>query len=229
MGYYYMDYWYIVLVLPAILFSLAAQIAVNSAYGRWKKTLSRSGMTGADAARRVLEMNGVQNVRIEHVSGRLSDHYDPRRDVIRLSPEVFSGTSIAALGIAAHEAGHACQHHLGYTPIKVRNAVLPVANIGSAAALPLVLIGLIFNFGVLIHVGIIFFAAVVLFQFITLPVEFNASSRAKRALSDGNMLSSDELSGAKKVLNAAAMTYVASLAVSLMQLVRLILLARNRD
>lgn len=229
MGYYFMDYWYIVLVLPAIIFSIIAQIKVNSAFNRYKKILSRSGLTGADAARRVMELNGVQGVRIEHVHGKLSDHYDPRTDVIRLSDDVYAGNSVAALGIAAHEAGHACQHHLGYSAIRVRNAILPVANIGSAAAIPLVLIGFIFNFGILINLGIIFFAGVVVFQLVTLPVEINASTRAKQALANSGMLSEEELSGAKKVLHAAAMTYVAALAVSLMQLVRLLLLARNRD
>ena len=229
MGYYFMDYWYIVLVLPAIIFSIIAQIKVNSAYNRYKKILSRSGLTGADAARRVMELNGVQGVRIEHVHGKLSDHYDPRTDIIRLSDDVYAGNSVAALGIAAHEAGHACQHHLGYSAIRVRNAILPVANIGSAAAIPLVLIGFIFNFGILINLGIIFFAGVVVFQLVTLPVEINASTRAKQALANSGMLSEEELGGAKKVLHAAAMTYVAALAVSLMQLVRLLLLARNRD
>ena len=229
MGYYFMDYWYIVLVLPAIIFSIIAQIKVNSAYNRYKKILSCSGLTGADAARRVMELNGVQGVRIEHVHGKLSDHYDPRTDIIRLSDDVYAGNSVAALGIAAHEAGHACQHHLGYSAIRVRNAILPVANIGSAAAIPLVLIGFIFNFGILINLGIIFFAGVVVFQLVTLPVEINASTRAKQALANSGMLSEEELGGAKKVLHAAAMTYVAALAVSLMQLVRLLLLARNRD
>lgn len=226
---YFMDYWYIVLVLPAILFSLIAQASVHSAYNKYGQILSRRGMTGADVARRVLELNGIQGVRIESTSGKLTDHYDPRADVIRLSEGVYGSSSVAALGIAAHEAGHTCQHHLGYGAIKVRNAVLPVANIGSAAAIPLVLIGIIFNFGVLINVGIIFFAAVVVFQLVTLPVEFNASARAKKVLAADGMLSGEELAGAKKVLNAAAMTYVASLAVSLMQLVRLLIISRNRD
>lgn len=226
---YFMDYWYIVLVLPAILFSLIAQASVHSAYNKYGQILSRRGMTGADAARRVLELNGIQGVRIEPTSGKLTDHYDPRADVIRLSEGVYGSSSVAALGIAAHEAGHTCQHHLGYGAIKVRNAILPVANIGSAAAIPLVLIGIIFNFGVLINVGIIFFAAVVVFQLVTLPVEFNASARAKKVLAADGMLSGEELAGAKKVLNAAAMTYVASLAVSLMQLVRLLIISRNRD
>lgn len=226
---YFMDYWYIVLVLPAILFSLIAQDSVHSAYNKYGQILSRRGMTGADVARRVLELNGIQGVRIEPTSGKLTDHYDPRADVIRLSEGVYGSSSVAALGIAAHEAGHTCQHHLGYGAIKVRNAILPVANIGSAAAIPLVLIGIIFNFGVLINVGIIFFAAVVVFQLVTLPVEFNASARAKKVLAADGMLSGEELAGAKKVLNAAAMTYVASLAVSLMQLVRLLIISRNRD
>ena len=226
---YFMDYWYIVLVLPAILFSLIAQDSVHSAYNKYGQILSRRGMTGADVARRVLELNGIQGVRIEPTSGKLTDHYDPRADVIRLSEGVYGSSSVAALGIAAHEAGHTCQHHLGYGAIKVRNAILPVANIGSAAAIPLVLIGIIFDFGVLINVGIIFFAAVVVFQLVTLPVEFNASARAKKVLAADGMLSGEELAGAKKVLNAAAMTYVASLAVSLMQLVRLLIISRNRD
>ncbi len=223
------DYYYIVLVLPAVILSLIAQFAVKGTYKRMSKVPNRSGLTGAAAAARVLAFYGINNVRIEPVSGNLTDHYDPRSNVIRLSSKVFSGTDIAAVGIACHEAGHAAQHAEGYAPIKVRNAILPVANIGSSAGVLLAVFGYILGFGFLVDIGIILFSAVVLFQLVTLPVEFNASSRAMKVIDETGMLSSDEQRGARKVLSAAAMTYVAAVLVSLMSLLRLILRYRSKD
>ena len=217
------DYYYIILVMPAILLSLVAQIAVKSTYGRMARIQNHSGLTGAAAAARVLSFYGINNVRIEPINGNLTDHYDPRDNVIRLSSKVFSGNSIAAVGIACHEAGHAAQHAEGYTPIKVRNAILPIANIGSSAGIWLAVIGYILGYGFLTDIGIILFSAVVIFQLVTLPIEFNASSRAMSVIKDTGMLIEEEQKGARKVLTAAAMTYVAALLVSIMSLLRLIL------
>lgn len=217
------DYYYIILVMPAILLSLVAQIAVKSTYGRMSRIQNHSGLTGAAAAARVLSFYGINNVRIEPINGNLTDHYDPRDNVIRLSSKVFSGNSIAAVGIACHEAGHAAQHAEGYTPIKVRNAILPIANIGSSAGIWLAVIGYILGYGFLTDIGIILFSAVVIFQLVTLPIEFNASSRAMSVIKDTGMLIEEEQKGARKVLTAAAMTYVAALLVSIMSLLRLIL------
>lgn len=217
------DYYYIILVMPAILLSLVAQIAVKSTYGRMSRIQNHSGLTGAAAAARVLSFYGINNVRIEPINGNLTDHYDPRDNVIRLSSKVFSGNSIAAVGIACHEAGHAAQHAEGYTPIKVRNAILPIANIGSSAGIWLAVIGYILGYGFLTDIGIILFSAVVIFQLVTLPIEFNASSRAMSVIKDTGMLIGEEQKGARKVLTAAAMTYVAALLVSIMSLLRLIL------
>lgn len=217
------DYYYIILVMPAILLSLVAQIAVKSTYGRMSRIQNHSGLTGAAAAARVLSFYGITNVRIEPINGNLTDHYDPRDNVIRLSSKVFSGNSIAAVGIACHEAGHAAQHAEGYTPIKVRNAILPIANIGSSAGIWLAVIGYILGYGFLTDIGIILFSAVVIFQLVTLPIEFNASSRAMSVIKDTGMLIEEEQKGARKVLTAAAMTYVAALLVSIMSLLRLIL------
>ena len=226
MGYYSS---YLVYVLPAIIISLAAQFAVKSAFSKY------SGMycplTGADAARRVLEQNGVTGVRIECVSGHLTDHYDPRTNVIRLSESVYSTRSIAAVGVAAHEAGHAVQYAKKYVPIKIRGVILPVSQLGSQLSMPLLLLGIVFSFDFLINLGIIFFCAALAFQLVTLPVEFNASRRAMAAIRNCNLLSNEqEIKGAASVLRAAAMTYVAAVIVSLMQLFRLLSLAsRNKD
>ncbi len=226
--YYGFDTYYLILVVPALLISLFAQVKVKSTYRRYSSLRNARAMTGAQAAQRILSMNGVQNVTVQQVSGEMTDHYDPRAGVIRLSDGVYNSTSIAAVGIAAHEAGHAVQHAENYMPIKVRNAVLPVANLGSAAAIPLVLMGLVFNFEFLITLGIIFFSAVVAFQLVTLPVEFNASRRALRVIDEQELLTQDEAKGAKKVLTAAAMTYVAAALVALMQLLRLLMISRSR-
>lgn len=234
----YFDWTYVVLVLPAVLLSLIASAQVNSTFQKYSHQLSRRGLTGAQAAEQVLRANGIYDVQIQHVSGNLTDHFDPKDGVIRLSDSVYSSTSTAAIGVACHEAGHAVQYHVDYAPIKWRAAIIPATNIGSRLAMPLILLGLLLSafgryFYELVYVGIACFGLAVLFQLITLPVEFNASHRALAAISQGRLLDEDELSGAKKTLTAAAMTYVAALAVSLMQLLRLLVLfggnRRRRD
>lgn len=232
----FFDYTYLVLVMPAVLFALWASSRVNSTFRRYQQQYSRRGVTGASAARAVLDANGLYNVRIERVSGNLTDHYDPRDNVIRLSDGVYDSTSTAAIGVAAHEAGHAIQYATDYAPIRLRTAILPISSLGSKLALPLVLIGLIFMyyseaFVNVAYAGIICFALATLFQLVTLPTEFNASRRALEAIRSGNLLADDEMEGARKTLSAAAMTYVAALAVSLAQLLRLLVLVggRRRD
>ena len=227
--YFGIDTEYLLLVLPALLLSIFAQIKVKSAYSRYSSVSNRRGLTGAEAARAVLMQNGVSSVSIERVSGTLSDHYDPRSNVIRLSDGVYDSSSIAAVGIAAHEAGHAVQYAENYIPVKFRTAIFPISKFGSSLAFPLFLFGLIFNYSFLLDLGIIFFFAALAFQVVTLPVEFNASRRAMSAIKDGGLLSEqEELSGARKVLSAAAMTYVAAVLVSLGQFLRFILIAGRR-
>lgn len=225
--YYGFDWTYIVLVLPCLILSLWASARVNSTFNKYSKQLSIRRVTGAQAAQRVLQNNGVFGVRIEKTSGNLTDHYDPKANVIRLSESVYDSTSTAAIGVACHEAGHAVQYAHQYFPIKVRAAIIPITNIGSKLAMPLILIGLLFaalgSFSTtLIYIGIAFFALSLVFQLVTLPVEFNASRRALQAIDDGQLLTEDEQKGARKTLSAAAMTYVAATAVSLAQLIRLI-------
>ena len=225
-----LDITYVIFVLPALLLALWAQTRVSTTFNRYSKIASQKGLTGFDAARKILDEHGLHGVQIERVSGNLTDHFDPKSNVIRLSDSVYANNSIGAVGVAAHEAGHAVQHSEGYTPIKVRNAVIPAANIGSYAAFPLALLGILMSSDWLINAGIILFSAVVFFQLVTLPVEFNASSRAIRVLSDSEMLDKQEVRGVKKVLSAAAMTYVAAAATAVMNLVRLLVLTgRNRD
>lgn len=220
---------YIVLVVPAFILSLVAQAKVKSTYSRMAKVKNTSGYTGAQAAAAVLRHYGIMNVRIEETSGKLSDHFDPRTNVIRLSREVYYGTSIAAVGIACHEAGHAAQHAEGYMPIKVRNAIIPVCNIGSYLGLPIAFFGYFLGFEPLILAGLALYSLIALFQLITLPVEFNASARAMELIDSNGLLRSDEeIKGAKKVLSAAAMTYVAALAVTLANLLRFALLFLGR-
>ncbi|MBP0965902.1 MAG: zinc metallopeptidase [Oscillospiraceae bacterium] len=216
------------IMIPAIIFALIADSMVKSNFSKYSKEESAKGVTGADAARAILNENGLYNVGIEAISGELTDHYDPTANVIRLSQSVYGSTSIAAIGVAAHEAGHAVQHSEQYVPIKIRTAVIPVSKIGSSLSMPLVLLGLFFSFKPLITAGIFAFTAVVLLQLITLPVEFNASSRALKALDNQGILFPEELGKAKKVLSAAAMTYVAAMLSSLLTLLRLILLSRRR-
>lgn len=225
--YYGIDSLYILLVLPAILISLWAQIKVKSTFSKFSK--SSAPLSGAQAAQKVLEANGVYGVKIEPAKGNLTDHYDPRTNTIRLSETVYSVQSIAAVGVAAHEAGHAVQYAKGYGPIKIRAAILPVCNIGSQLALPLVLIGFLFGFGFLVDLGIIFFSLALIFQLITLPVEFNASRRALTTIKNNQILyNENDCRGAKKVLSAAALTYVAAVLVSLAQLLRLIAISNRR-
>lgn len=228
MYFYGIDSTYVMLVLPCILFAMWAQHSVTATFNRYSKARNRRGMTGAQAAQAVLRQNGVRNVRIEAVAGKLTDHFDPRGNVIRLSNSVYDSTSVAAIGVAAHEAGHAVQYAQGYVPIKLRAAIVPLTQLGSQMAMPLVLIGLVFNMIVLAKVGIVFFGASTLFQLVTLPVELNASHRALTAIENGGLLDSDEYPMAKKTLRAAALTYVAALAVSLAQLLRLIILVGGR-
>lgn len=222
------DYYYLILVVPALIISGIAQWKVKSTYSKMSAFQNTKGLSGADAAARVLSYYGIRNVSIEQTKGKLSDHYDPRSNVIRLSPEVYSGRSIASVGIACHEAGHAAQHAQNYVPIKVRNAVLPVANIGSSLGFTIAILGYFLGFGLLIDIGIILFASVTVFQLVTLPIEFNASRRALSVITETGMLNEIETGKAKQVLTAAAMTYVAALLVSIMSLLRLILRTRNR-
>lgn len=226
---FYFDIWYLYLILPAALLAMYAQVKINSTYSKFSKVASRRGITGAEVARRILDQNGLQSVQIGHVAGNLTDHYDPRTQVVNLSDSVYNSTSVAAIGVAAHETGHAVQHAVGYAPIKIRNAIVPVVNIGSTLSIPLFLLGFLFSIGILADIGIILFSFAVLFQLVTLPVEFNASRRAIATLESGYILDDEELGGAKKVLGAAAMTYVASAAMALAQLLRLILIRGNRD
>lgn len=220
---------YLVFILPALLISLLAQIWVKSAFSKYSKRLSP--LSGAEAARRVLELNDVHNVRVERISGSLTDHFDPTANVIRLSDDVYDSRTIAAVGVAAHEAGHAVQHATGYTPNKVRIAMVPVCNFGSRISMPLILVGLIIGFAELAYIGIILFSTVLLFQLVTLPVEFNASRRAITVIRDYNLLTdSRDVAGARRVLTAAAMTYVAAVITSLAQILRLlVLVSRRRD
>jgi Zn-dependent membrane protease YugP len=202
---------------------------VKSTFARYNRIDSRSGYTGERAARRILDQNGLFSVRIEKVAGTLTDHYDPRSNVLRLSDSTFSSTSIAAIGVAAHEAGHAIQHDTGYVPNKLRSALVPIANIGSTAGPYLAMFGLILSMQFLLNIGIILFAFAVLFYVITLPVEFNASHRALTVLEEQAMMTEDEIKGARKVLSAAALTYIASALMAFASMIRLILLSRNRD
>lgn len=235
-GFFWGD-WTILVLLPAMIFALYAQFKVKSTFEKYEKIHNRRGVTGADAARRVLDAAGLYHVRIERIHGHLTDHYDPRENVIRLSDATYASTGIAAVGVAAHEAGHAVQHAVGYVPIKVRAAIIPLTRFGSFLAMPLFIIGLLFGSGaqigygigdILMITGILFFSFSTLFQLVTLPTEFNASSRAMKALEDGGLLADDELPAARSTLSAAAMTYVAALATSLASLLRLILIFNNR-
>lgn len=220
------------ILIPAILLASFAQMKVSSAYTKYSNIPNQKGMTGAQVAKELLERQGIYNVSIEMVEGRLSDHYDPRANVVRLSRENYSSSSIAALSVAAHEVGHAIQHSKGYAPLSFRTALVPIVNISSNLSWPLIFIGLLFGFSgnsILLKIGILLFCFVVLFQLITLPVEFNASKRANEMLEDYGFLSSSEISGSKNVLNAAALTYVAAAATSVLQLVRLLLILNNRE
>ena len=236
--YYGFDWTYIVLVLPCMIFAIIASSSVNSTFKKYSKQLSQRRITGADAALRVLQVNGVYGVRIERVAGNLTDHYDPKTNVIRLSDSVYNSTSTAAIGVACHEAGHAVQYAQNNAPIKLRAAIIPLTNFGSKLAMPLILLGIVCTFlgefsTILVYLGIAAFGLSFVFQLITLPVEFNASRRAIRAIEEGSILTPEEQKGAQKTLKAAAMTYVAATATALAQLLRLIILfgggRRRRD
>ena len=231
-----MDYLYLILVLPAVIFSLWASIRVNTTFKKYSKIRSMRGITGAEAARRVLDANGLQHIRIEQIPGNLTDHYDPRSDVIRLSESVYGNTSVAAVGVACHEAGHAVQHAANYAPVKIRAAIIPVTNIGSRLAIPLIILGILLNslasapeFLVIAYIGVACYGLCTLFQLVTLPTEFDASRRALRCIESYGILGSEEIGGARRVLTAAAMTYVAALAVSLTQLLRLFLMVSGNS
>ena len=235
--FYYFDWTYLVLVLPCVILSLWASYNVKSTFNRYSKQYSIRRITGADAAQRVLSANGVTGVKIERVRGNLTDHYDPKTNVIRLSDGVYDSTSTAAIGVACHEAGHAVQYAQNYAPIKLRAAVIPITNFGSKLAMPLILLGLVlsvfmeFSYG-LVYVGIACFGLSLVFQLITLPVEFNASRRAMQTIESVNILTDEEQKGARKTLTAAALTYVAATAVALAQLLRLLVIfggRRRRD
>ena len=231
-GYYGLDWTYILVLIGAVL-SMLASAKVNSTFNKYSRMRSASGMTGAEAAQRILQQNGIYDVAVEHVSGNLTDHYDPKNKVLRLSDATYASDSVAAVGVAAHECGHALQHNVGYLPLRIRSAIVPAANIGSKLGIPIILLGVILGSNYfLIELGIWVFSLAVLFQIVTLPVEFNASNRAMVMMERYGILGGDELRSTRKVLSAAAMTYVAAAASSILQLLRLVLLFggnRRRD
>ena len=218
-----------VIMIPVLLFSFFCQIKVKRAFRRYSSVHAMCGMTGAQAAARLLQLNGITDVQIRQIGGTLTDYYDPKNKEICLSGDVYNATSVAAIGVACHEAGHACQHAQGYAPLKIRNAAIPATRIGSSLGIPLVLLGMVFTWRPLIMVGIVLYALVALFQLLTLPVEFNASRRALQTIESNQFLTDQEYRGAKKVLTAAALTYVAALASALATLLRLLLLAGRSD
>ena len=224
---FYWD-WTMILVIPGLLLGLWAQMRVSSAFRKYSAVYARSGMSAEDVARSMLNQAGCGNVSIRTVSGNLTDHYDPRNNTLRLSDGVYGSSSVAAIGIAAHECGHAMQQHEGYAPLVLRSTLVPVVNLGSNLYFPIFLLGLLFSWEPLIYVGITCFALTLVFSLVTLPVEFNASGRALRVLDQQGYLSPEEMDGARAVLNAAAMTYVAAAISSLLQLVRLLIIARDR-
>lgn len=232
MGFFYgFDWTYLVFIVPCIIITLICQIKVQSTFSKYSKIRNSRNITGAQAAEYVLRQNGVTGVRIEHVSGSMTDHFDPRTNVIRLSDTVYNSNSVAAVGVACHEAGHAVQHAEGYLPNKIRGIILPMAKIGSQLSWILILLGLVFTAKVgfvLLYIGIVLFSLSVLFTIATLPVEFNASKRALECIMESDLLYGDEYTGAKRTLQAAAMTYVASALTAIMQLLRLIVIARSR-
>ena len=227
-GYRYIDWTYL-LGIAGLILSMMASAHVKSTFNKYSRVRSMCGLTGAMAARKVLELSGIYDVKIEHISGNLTDHYDPRTKTLRLSDSTYSSNSVAAVCVAAHECGHAVQHQKSYGPLVLRSTLVPAANFGSTLAWPVFVAGLIFSMKPLLTAGIVLFSLAVLFQLVTLPVEFNASTRALKILENGHVLGDTELAAGKKVLTAAALTYVASLASSILQLLRLIILAGGRD
>ncbi len=228
MGFFYMDQYYLTLVVPALIISMIASFRVKSTFHKYREIGNSKNMTGAEVARYLLQTNGINDVKVTRVPGELTDHYDPRKKELRLSDSTYSSISVAAVGVAAHETGHALQHNVGYGPLALRSYLVPVANIGSQAGPALAIFGLVLSLPFLINVGLLLFAAAILFYLVTLPVEFNASKRAIQILDSHNILVGDELRAAKKVLSAAAMTYVASALVAIANFLRLLLLAGNR-
>ena len=230
-GFYYYDYNYFIYMLITMAVSMYAHFKVQSAFNKYSKIRSSKGLTGAEAAEKVLNGNGVSGVSIGKIRGRLSDHFDPRDNSISLSDDVYASTSISAIGVAAHEAGHAVQHAKGYTPIKIRQALVPITQFSSSISIPLVFIGLLLpvQYGFIVNLGIILFSLAVVFQLVTLPVEFNASSRALNSIEQTGILNSEELEGARKVLSAAALTYVAAAFTSVISLLRLLFIAKRRN
>jgi len=224
----YFDYYYLILVVPALLISVFAQIKVKSTFSKYAKKMSEKNITGTQAAAYLLKVNGIADVKLGRIKGDLTDHYDPTDKTLRLSDSTYNSTSIAAIGVAAHETGHAIQHAKKYFPLVFRRVLVPIANIGSSAGPWLAILGIVMSFPLLTDIGILLFAGAVLFYLVTLPVEFNASNRALKILKQNNVLSSDELKGVKKVLSAAAMTYVASALVAMANFLRLVLISRNR-
>lgn len=225
---FYFDSTYILVLIGAVI-SMIASARVNSAFQRFSKVSNRRGLTAQDAAAVILRNAGIADVRIERIKGNLTDHYSPKEKILRLSDSVYNSTSVAAIGVAAHECGHAIQHNVGYGPLKLRSLSVPVANIGSMLSWPVILLGLIFGMPGLAQIGVFLFTFVVLFQLITLPVEFNASNRALRILEESGMLVGEELKGSSKVLRAAALTYVAALFSAILQLLRLVILTRGNS
>ena len=228
MFYYGFDMTYFILVLPAVIFALWAQANVSGTFNKYSKVDVR-GMTGYDSARAILDANGLTHIRIEHISGDLTDHFDPRSNVIRLSDRVFSSSSAAAVGVAAHEAGHAIQHAVGYFPMKIRGAIIPITNIGSNLAVPLIIFGILLSYPPLSYIGAAAFGLSTVFQLVTLPVEFDASRRAMSALRESGRMTQDEIKASARVLHAAALTYVAALAVSLANLLRILSIVKRSD
>ena len=229
---FWIDHWYIVLVLPAMILGLIAQVKVKSTFDKYSTVYSRRGYTGADIARRILDKNGLYHVRVERIPGHLTDHFDPRDNVVRLSESVYGSSSVASIGVAAHEVGHAIQYAKSYAPMKVRSAIIPVTRFGSTVAPLLIMLGFLAYIDPLIIVGIVLYSSIALFQLVTLPVEFNASRRALATLEREGILDREgELSGARRVLSAAAMTYVTALIMSLAYILRFLLLfaGRRRD
>lgn len=224
----YFDYYYLILVVPALLLSAFAQIKVKSTFSKYSKKMSQRNITGTQAAAYLLKSNGITDVKLGRIKGNLTDHYDPTDKTLRLSDSTFDSTSIAAIGVAAHETGHAIQHATKYGPLNFRRFLVPVANIGSSAGPWLAILGFAMGFSILVDIGIILFAGAVLFYIVTLPVEFNASNRALKILKQNNVMSDEELKGVKKVLSAAAMTYVASALVAIGNFLRLVLISKDR-
>ena len=229
MPYFYVDRYYWILIIPTMLFAFWAQSRVSSTFNKYSRVMSRGGYTAAEICRRILDSNGLYHVRIEHISGNLTDHFDPSTNVVRLSDTVYGSRSVASIGVAAHEVGHAIQYAVGYVPIRVRAAIIAITNFGSKLSMPLILLGFLFQWQPIVNLGIILFSLMTLFQLVTLPVELNASRRALKTLEGDSILYGEEVSQAKSVLTAAALTYVAALLTSAAQLLRLILIYGRRN